>query len=316
MTVVLVLLLLVGALGVYGGAYAAWANARWPAEGRFVRVGEARLHVMEQGEGPVVFGLHGASANALELWGPLAPRLEGQFRFIAMDRPGLGHSTRPPGSERLEVQASLAAAVLQDAGGGPAIIVAHSLGAATALRLALDRPDLVRALVLLSPASHPYPGDNAWYVRLAATPVVGPLFCATVVPAVAPFMSSSAVEGTFRPAEPPPNYADEAGLGLLFRPGAFCANSRDVTATKREFALQAPRYPEIDIPVIVITADRDRVVSPALHAEALVRDIPAAELVTLPGVGHMPQRVRPDAVVNAIERAAAMTDAPVDAERG
>jgi len=46
-----------------------------------------------------------------------------------------------------------------------------------------------------------------------------------------------------------------------------------------------------------------------LHAQALARDIPAAELVTLPSAGHAPQWTRADACVAADDRIATMAEA-------
>jgi pimeloyl-ACP methyl ester carboxylesterase len=54
----------------------------------------------------------------------------------------------------------------------------------------------------------------------------------------------------------------------------------------------------------VITADSDRVVSPRIHARALARMLPKAELVVTPGAGHMPHQIRPETVAAAILRIA------------
>jgi pimeloyl-ACP methyl ester carboxylesterase len=174
------------------------------------------------------------------------------------------------------------------------------------LRLALDYPELVAGLVLLAPASHPYPGGNAWHARLGATPVIGQAFAWLFVPVVGPPMGSAGVPAGFAPASPPADYAERVGLGLLFRPSQFVANAQDVTATNAEFTAQAPRYPEITAPTIILTPDRDSVVSPRIHAQALAGDIPAAELITLQGAGHAPHWTQPQACLAAIDRVAAM----------
>lgn len=299
-----------GLLLLYSLGFTAWANARWPAEGRFVEAEGARLHVLDSATaGPPVLLIHGASVNSRDLWTSLGSSLAERYQVLAMDRPGTGHSGRPPNAHQLAVQARAAARVIEDNGRGPAIVVAQSLGSATALRLALDRPDLVAGLVLIAPASHPYPGPNAWHARLAATPVAGPIFAWLFVPLLGPPMSEAGVRGSFGPADPPTGYADQVGLPLLFRPSHFLANGQDVVATKAEFPAQAARYPEIAAPTVILTSDRDTVVSPRLHAQALARDIPAAELVTLPSAGHAPQWTRADACVAAVDRIATMAEA-------
>lgn len=295
---------LVLALVTHARVYVRGAEARWPPLGRFIEVDGVRVHLAETGpdDAPPVLLIHGASANLRELWGPLSA-LAGEFRLIAYDRPGLGFSERPRrGAETLAVQARIAAAVLAASSSGRAILVGQSLGAAVALRVALDYPDRVAGVVAISPASHPYTGNNAWWARLSATPLLGRAFCATIIPAVAPLAAASGVVNNFAPASVPPDYYEDAGVGLFFRPAAFRSNALDVIATKREFAAQAPRYPEIFAPVVVVTGEKDRVVSPKRHARALAADLPAAELVIAPSAGHMPHRVRPDLVIAAIRR--------------
>lgn len=285
-------------------SYVRRAEKRWPALGRFLVAGKARVHVHEAGaqDAPRVLLIHGASSNLRELWGPLADLLAGEHRVIAYDRPGLGHSTRPARSQTLAAQAQVAARVLEASGDGPSLIVGHSLGAAVALRLALDFPTLVSGLVLVAPASHPYPHDNAWWVKLGAIPLLGEMFAHLFVPTIGPLMSPAAVAANFWPNTAPASYFDEGGVGLVFRPRAFCANARDVRATKAEFAAQAPRYADLFTPTIIITAEKDKIVSPKRNARALAAELQAAELVIAPDAGHMPHRLRTDLVIAAIRR--------------
>lgn len=293
-------------------AYTQRVNAIWPADGRFIESQGARLHVREAGDeaAPRVLLVHGASANLRELWGPLAADLTHDHRVIAFDRPGYGHSTRPArGAQQLRVQARMAADVLE-AAGGKAIVVGHSLGAAVSLRLAIERPELVSALVLIAPASHPYPGPNAWWARLAAAPVAGHLFCTTLIPWLGPILGQAGIANNFWPSKAPEGYYQDAGVGLIFRPQAFRASARDVLATKSEFTAQAPLYRDLLTPAIIVTAEKDKVVSPKRHARALADDLQASELVTAPQAGHMPHRLRPDLVLSAIRRVAAMVQPP------
>jgi pimeloyl-ACP methyl ester carboxylesterase len=304
---------IVALLLTHARGYRRDVEARWPPQGRFIEAESARLHVLEAG--PLgacrVLLIHGASANLREVWTPLAPALEQDHRVIAYDRPGLGHSTRPRrDGETLALQARMAARVLQASGEGGAIIVGHSLGSAVALRLALDFPKLVSGLVLIAPASHPYPHDNAWWARLSAAPVLGDVFCGLLIPWLGPIMGQAGVANNFWPASTPADYYEDAGVGLIFRSRAFRSSAQDVCATNSEFATQAPNYPDILAPAVIITADKDKVVSPKRHARTLAVDLPAAELVIAPGAGHMPHRLRTDLVFAAIRRVQAMAALP------
>lgn len=282
----------------------------FPPLGRFIEANGARVHIVERGptDAPRVLLVHGASANARELLSPLLPLAE-DHRLIAMDRPGYGYSSRPRDAQKLGVQAKIVASVLEQTG-GPAILVGHSLGVSVILRVAIERPDLVRGLVLLSPASHPWPWKNAWWVELAATPVLGPLFVWTFVPLAAPLMAPAGIANVFAPAPVPTGYAQDAGVALAFRPRAFRSSSSDVHAANKEFAVQAPRYPEIIAPTVIVTTDKDRVVSPKIHARSLSQELSVAEMVVATGAGHMPHRVRTDLVINAVKRVDALASAP------
>lgn len=303
------------ALTLNARRYTRWANAKWPAQGRFVEGGGATLHIREAGPkgAPPILLIHGASSNLLELWTPLADEFSPLHRVIAYDRPGMGHSSRPRrNGHTLAYQAQCAARVLEDAGASPAIIVGHSLGSAVALRLALDHPGHVRGLVLVAPACNPYPGKNAWWARLSATPILGDLFCGLIIPWLAPMLAPASVANNFWPAPTPVDYTDEAGVGLIFRPRAFRASAQDVVATNSEFATQAPRYSELFTPTVIITAEKDKIVSPKRHARALAAAMPAAELVIAPDTGHMPHRLRTDLVVAAIRRVNEMASLPAE----
>jgi pimeloyl-ACP methyl ester carboxylesterase len=305
--------LALAALALNARAYTRRVEARYPPHSRYVACDGARLHVREAGDAaaPPLLLIHGASSNLLELWGPLADELAPTHHVIAYDRPGMGHSTRAArDAHTLAAQARCAARVLEETGAGPAMIVGHSLGAAVALRLALDHPQLARGLVLIAPACNPYPGQPAWWARLSATPVLGDIFCGLLVPWLGPVMSAASIANNFWPATAPATYADEAGVPLIFRPRAFRASALDVCATQAEFAAQAPRYRELLTPAVIITAEKDRVVSPKRHARALAADLTAAELVIAPDAGHMPHRLRTDLVIAAIRRVNAMASQP------
>lgn len=300
------LILVVAGIGLYPFVYVASVEKRFPPIGRFVPAEGVRAHVWEAGAetgNPVLF-IHGASSNVREWAYGLGPQLieaAPGLRAIAIDRPGHGWSGRVKGAEQLAVQARFLAGILaQEAQGRKAVLVAHSYGGAVALRLAADRPDLVKGVVLLSPATHPYPGPNAWYVRAANNAWYGRIFAWAAVPALGPVGAKGGLDSVFSPQPVPAGYAEQLGLPLLFRPSNFAANAADIGATKKEFAAQKPLYPGIKVPVVIFSTDSDKVLLPRLHAEALAREIPGARLVVVQGGGHMPHHRDAPAVIAAI----------------
>ncbi len=288
-------------------AYTSKVEAAFPAEGRMVPVNGHDVHVIERGaaSAPPVLMIHGASANAREFTSTLAPRLEMDLRVLMADRPGHGYSTRFDGAETLAAQARQMAGVLeQTAPGQKAVIVGHSFGGAVALRLALDRPDLVSGLVLLAPVTHDWGegSGTAWYNSVAAAPVLGPVF-SQLAPLAGPGQIKGGVSSVFSPAPAPPDYYETSGLGLFLRPPNFRANAQDMTRLQEELAAQSARYGEIKVPVTVFSGSRDTVLSPKLHAARLKKQLPI-ELVILPDEGHMPHHGEGGAVAGAIRRLA------------
>lgn len=91
---------------------------------------------------PVVL-VHGFTQNA-RCWGPLLPAVAAHHRVIAIDAPGHGDSPAHHDTASFQEAAALVGEV-----GGAATYVGYSMGGRLCLRLACDRPDLVRRLVLI-----------------------------------------------------------------------------------------------------------------------------------------------------------------------
>ena len=73
----------------------------------------------------------------------------------------------------------------------------------------------------------------------------------------------------------------------------------ELTASNEPSGLPA-RLAELDLPVLVITGDDDRIV-PTEQSIRLASELPDAELVVVPACGHVPHEECPQAVMEAIE---------------
>lgn len=115
------------------------------------------LHIEDRGEGPAVVLLHGLTAtNRYVVMGSRALERSGH-RVIAYDARGHGASApaRDPEDYGYDALTSDLVRVLDAAGEERAVLAGASMGAHTALRLALTRPDRVAGLVLITPAYDP-----------------------------------------------------------------------------------------------------------------------------------------------------------------
>jgi pimeloyl-ACP methyl ester carboxylesterase len=104
--------------------------------------------------GPRVVFVHGLFGQGKN-WTTIAKGLADSHRVTLLDLPNHGHS---PWTDRVDYldMAGLVAAEL-DRFGEPVTLVGHSMGGKVAMQLALRRPDLVRALVVVDIAPVEYP---------------------------------------------------------------------------------------------------------------------------------------------------------------
>ncbi len=302
---------LLGAVLVAAAIYTFWKaraiSSRYPAGGTFQTVDGVELHyyrfesAAEEAQLPTLVFLHGASGNALDQVLAFRKRFDSRFDLLFVDRPGHGHSSRVNSDHDSPAgQAQSLSQLLDVLGVGRCVVVGHSLGAAVAGALALEAPGKVAGVVFIAPATHPWPGGVTWYYSVAALPLIGPLFCRTLVLPIAERLAGASVRGVFHPEKAPDGYGQAIHLPLLFRPGSFGSNARDVAYLKRHLKVQAEKYPTISQPALVITGDQDNVVWPSIHSEGLVRDLPEARLITLAGAGHMPHHTHGERVVSEI----------------
>jgi len=298
------------ALALYSAWYAARTARRFPPRGAFVEAGGVRIHYVDMGpadpKGAPIVLVHGASGNLGDMAESIMPELAKRHRVVAFDRPGHGWSERPASDEIADpgAQARILHEAVKKLGIEKPVLLGHSWGGALATAYALQFPDALSGLVVLSGATHVWEGATAWYHRVVAMPVVGAIFIRTLMVPGGRLLMQAGVDGNFAPNVAPEGFAERIGLPLLFRPRHFRANSADSRQLRGYLAVQSRRYGEIRVPTIVVTGNRDRTVWAKLHSYALHDEIEGSEMIKLVGVGHMPHYVRPDVVIDALERLA------------
>src|SRR5215475_14198898 len=124
---------------------------------RLIEANGIRIHVAEQGAGPLVILCHGFP-ECWYSWRHQLPALaEAGFRAVAFDMRGYGQSDRPQEVEKYTVLHHVGDVVgLIDAlGAKQAVIVGHDVGASVAWQAALLRPDRFRGVIALGPPFRP-----------------------------------------------------------------------------------------------------------------------------------------------------------------
>lgn len=239
---------------------ARFGSARpWHSAYGFHSVAGSRTWVMGDRHRPGHVLLHGLPMNA-DLWAPLAARLPGPV--LAPDLPGLGRSAASSRS----VDTWLAD-LLSPVRTRP-VLVAHSVACGPALRFAVDHPDRISGLVLVSPSFLQAPAPR--FVRSG--------------PAVRMMRRMSAAR-LARALGVPEGGEVESAVADLRRPGvarrAAAALRTDITERGRSRTL----LDRVTVPVRIVAGSADPLVSAV-----------ACPVVEIVGAGHYPQLTHPSQV--------------------
>lgn len=122
---------------------------------KFVQAGDVRIHYHEAGNGPVLLCIHGGAPGAYG-WGNFGQNMEDlsqSFRTLIVDLPGYGKSDKPEiRGGRFSYYGEVFADMLRALDIEKANVVGLAAGGATAMKLAINHPELVDRLVLVSSA--------------------------------------------------------------------------------------------------------------------------------------------------------------------
>lgn len=288
------------------------AEREHPPRGRFIEVDGVRLHYIERGQGPVLVLLHGNAADAEDFEkNGLLDRAAERYRVIAFDRPGFGFSQRPRTTVWTpQAQARLLHHALQELGVDSALVVGHSWGTMVALAMALEVPDFVRGLVLLSGYYYPSLRLDAVPMLPPAIPVIGDIMRYTVSPLFMRLMFPLTAKWMFWP-QPVPERFLELPVWRLISPKSLRATGAEAALMAPSAMMLAKHYPEIKVPATIIAGTRDKLVDFGHNSERLHERLPESELQLEPGVGHMTPYAHPELVMQAIDAMAAQVGEPV-----
>ena len=244
------------------------------------------------GEIPLVM-VHGSWLSR-RTWDPMVPRLAESFRVLTYDRRGHGESERPSGQGSVREDVADLAALIEHLGLAPAWVAGQSFGASITLRLAGERPDLLRGIIGHEPPLFSLLEDDPKLAPMLEGSAQTSAKAAERIAAgdhagAAEQFVEALGEGMWTQLPPEirqmiiehaPTYLDEANdpEALVFDLGWIRGFSRPALLT------QGDQSPPLFIAVI-----------PRL-AEAL----PSAEMSTFKGAGHAPHLTHPEAYAEGI----------------
>jgi pimeloyl-ACP methyl ester carboxylesterase len=279
-----------------------------PVKARLVTVEDLRVHYIEAGTGRTVVMIHGNAGNVEDFEFGTIQLLSPNYRVVAIDRPGHGSSDRPNGKvATIEYQAKLLHETLSTLGISKPILVGHSWGAALALAYALNYPDDVSGMVLLAPAAYPDNGENRLLRAATRTPLIGDLALLLGKPLLGRHILKQALAQAFYPQAVPNSYLKTACALWLGR-RQVKAYIEDESALNNSLKRMSARYSKIRVPVVIVTGDKDRIVSADENAYRLHRAVAGSQLIELKDTGHEIPQTHPESIYSALSLILRSTD--------
>ncbi|MDQ4034384.1 MAG: alpha/beta hydrolase [Chloroflexota bacterium] len=258
---------------------------------------ELQVEVYGASAAPTLLLTHGWGSDSTQ-WYYLKRSLADHFRVVVWDVRGLGKSSEAPdGDYSLDRMADDLEAVLDFTGDPRTIVVGHSMGGMLILRLCrrIERlADKVSGLVLAN-TTHVNPVRTTAAGNLLAAlerPVIVPLLHLTkwLFPVVWLMNWLSYMNGTMHLMLALTGFAGTESRGQLDRVATLGVRQHPGVLARQGLAMLELNELEtlfsVRVPVLLLTADRDRVTVPQA-SEEIRRKTEATELVTLAPSGHM-----------------------------
>jgi len=260
------------------------------------RVYGVRLFYESTGTGEIPLVLVHGSWSSQRGWNVVMPALAEAFRVIAYDRRGHSRSERSATQGSVREDAADLAGLIEHLGVAPAWVVGNSFGASIALRLAGERPDLLRGLIVHEPSLFSLLEDDPtlrsmWQaVAQDIGAVVERIACADHAGAARRFVDTVAIgPGTWEQLshdvrqtviENAPTFLDEAG-------------------DPEKFHFDPEWLEHFSKPILLTRGEKS---PPAFRAVAnrLAQTVPGIEVVSFPEAGHIPHATHPEAYVKSI----------------
>ncbi|NTW24312.1 MAG: alpha/beta hydrolase [Lentimicrobium sp.] len=127
--------------------------------------GGIKLAYIDEGKGSeTILMIHGLGSY-LPAWKKNISELSKNYRVIAVDLPGYGKSSKEPHSGLMTFYAGVIAEFIQKMELGKVNLAGHSMGGQISMVLTLEKPELVKRLILVDPAGFEvfHAGQKNWF---------------------------------------------------------------------------------------------------------------------------------------------------------
>jgi pimeloyl-ACP methyl ester carboxylesterase len=260
-----------------------------------------RIAYLDVGAGPPVILLHGFGGSMWQ-WEYQQRALAATMRVITLDLLGSGLSDKPDIEYRPDELLASVTGFMDALQIPQAMVAGHSMGAGVAIGLALDHPDRVSKLVLIS-GLPPRILENltnptikraletrapSWLISLGNW-LFGGLMTERLLQDI-----------IYDPTQLTPSVLDRSNRNRR-RPGIIApilSVGKTLPLWESRFA---PRIGSVTQPTLILWGEEDRVF-PLAVGQRLHSTIPGSMFVAIPRAGHIPQWEQPDLVNRQLRR--------------
>jgi pimeloyl-ACP methyl ester carboxylesterase len=238
----------------------------------FTSVDGVRLHYAQDGQGTDLLLIHGLGGS-LHDWDACTPTLARYHRVLRWDARGFGESDKPAGPYSPQLFARDLAGFARACGVVRAHVAGISMGGVIAQRFALDYPDMVKSLILISTSSEVGAQAQAAWEKTAA--VIAQRGFGSNADFAARIYAASFVK-----AHPDRVQARMAQIGTN-DPHAYAAAARAIGAYNWTSELS-----RVQVPTLILQGEEDKLTPPG-GSVRMSRVLPHCRLLVIPDCGHV-----------------------------
>jgi proline iminopeptidase len=262
-----------------------------------IDVNGASFYYRTVGKGEPVLVLHGGPGMEHDYLLPGLPRISAGHRFIFFDQRSCGRTQGAFDSSRMTIPGFVEdiEAIRKSMRLGRMNLMGHSWGGLLALFYAVEHPDHLKSLILISPAGASYEYQDAFVKNLAAR---------RTAEDSAELERLSSIPGS----DKTPSLVEQ-WYKVYFRAyfhDAALTDSLEVKVSEKSLEINAhsllfrglerydihDRLDAVDVPCLIVHGRQDPL--PAQCSERIHEHLPESELVLIDRCGHFPYVERPD----------------------
>ena len=251
----------------------------------FTTVDGVRLHYTQDGQGTDLILIHGLGGN-LRDWDAFAPALQQHHRLLRWDVRGFGESDKPAGPYSPQLFARDLAGLARACQVTRAHVAGISMGGVIAQRFALDFPEFVQSLTLISTSSEVSAQAQAAWEKTA-----------TIIEQRGFSANAGFAERVFAPSfvtAHPEIVRNMVTRTAANDPRAYAAAARAIGAYHWTDDLK-----HLQVPTLILQGLKD-VLTPPGGSVKMSRVLPRARLLLVPDCGHVLPDEKPELFVHTL----------------